>query len=896
MYDCNRLLQYADSAEADFSALLQQRRRRRRRDDSNNRFSNQNDNLYNDPKASFGHPDPPNLHMFRLCNDESNSPDCVIVIAYTRHTISAQLLHSTNSGKYTTSKNQPIEICMLIPEDDNDGDDDDNLESENNDDDCTLEYITCLNAVVLEHLELTTIAANDKIHVFPDTQRLEHDNFVEESQKSLETQEMSTDPSILKSWSGSFTSASSLLNENQPNNFRFAIIFGTNHSHLYTVEVKVERSNTGSDGNNENLWNMERVNITSPVVATASHVTMFHVLPIDTSATFLDTQDVRGSRTKYRRKGLYRIHSLSSIGDEKSKHSAFPFMPTGGIQNISTFRIPNRRKLSVYAWVTYGDGTIVRLHHAAFFPTVWLRGADEQKSIETFLCDAGCSTIKSVIVRYKVRLPSTIMNSPYSVPMVVPLPLNYPSPLGNIPFPISGYISDDTSDCEIKPESGVCDSLLFPPPTLQALVFGQGGPSDALPTLCFYTSEHQYINEKHESFGDLVDDSHTLADSNILGSVTKTLLGSAMGALRWGFGNTSEKSREFEKVDESDLNSRYEGSRHTRTCDESSSSLGVADEENSIHDSTGTISPFPSLWQRPIELCASIEFHDAPRQIEFCSVDPDGSLAAATDGLGRVLLIDLESKQLIRMWKGFRESRCYWHQTQHPTHPDRISLYLVIHSHQRRIVEVWKVRHGARVLSRQVGRDAIIVPCRTWSRDTELSTCYILHSRLSGTTLNHLENIVVGDATPVSLQPISSSESVRSSSLISRSVPLNESSEASVTSVRSAALRLQRLQQLLSTTTVEFTMDDVEKSLQDIKSLSDLSIALDLLAVGTLLEIRLGITDSSFHKSSVKYCSDILNKALRKSYDNASNPHANTNPHIRVLSKKIAYHSQVRRS
>jgi hypothetical protein len=35
-------------------------------------------------------------------------------------------------------------------------------------------------------------------------------------------------------------------------------------------------------------------------------------------------------------------------------------------------------------------------------------------------------------------------------------------------------------------------------------------------------------------------------------------------------------------------------------------------------------SPFPSLWNQPISLYAGLEFHDAPRKVEFCSIDPDG--------------------------------------------------------------------------------------------------------------------------------------------------------------------------------------------------------------------------------------------------------------------------------
>eukprot|EP00957_Ditylum_brightwellii_P185733 14140625-Ditylum_brightwellii.AAC.1 len=57
---------------------------------------------------------------------------------------------------------------------------------------------------------------------------------------------------------------------------------------------------------------------------------------------------------------------------------------------------------------------------------------------------------------------------------------------------------------------------------------------------------------------------------------------------------------------------------------------------------------------------------DPPRRFTSITVDPNGNLAAAADTLGRVLLIDLETKQVVRLWKGVREAVCFWIQLPRP--------------------------------------------------------------------------------------------------------------------------------------------------------------------------------------------------------------------------------------
>lgn len=126
------------------------------------------------------------------------------------------------------------------------------------------------------------------------------------------------------------------------------------------------------------------------------------------------------------------------------------------------------------------------------------------------------------------------------------------------------------------------------------------------------------------------------------------------------------------------------------------------------------ISPmYLSLHDEQSRLFAGFEIHDPPRQITSVSVEPDGNLAATTDTLGRVLLVDLDTKQIVRVFKGYREASCAWIEVPRPNihkaWQKKKILYLAILSRQRRVIDIYRIRHGSRVLTTQVGRDAQLI-------------------------------------------------------------------------------------------------------------------------------------------------------------------------------------------
>ncbi|KAJ3171776.1 Rab3 GTPase-activating protein non-catalytic subunit [Geranomyces variabilis] len=82
-------------------------------------------------------------------------------------------------------------------------------------------------------------------------------------------------------------------------------------------------------------------------------------------------------------------------------------------------------------------------------------------------------------------------------------------------------------------------------------------------------------------------------------------------------------------------------------------------------------------------------------------------LAALTDNLGRVLLVDVEEGEIIRIWKGMRDAQCGWQQVW-SAELARVQLMLVIYT-ARGVLEVFCVRHGPRRSAVFVGQDMRLV-------------------------------------------------------------------------------------------------------------------------------------------------------------------------------------------
>jgi hypothetical protein len=240
--------------------------------------------------------------------------------------------------------------------------------------------------------------------------------------------------------------------------------------------------------------------------------------------------------------------------------------------------------------------------------------------------------------------------------------------------------------------------------------------------------------------------------------------------------------------------------------------------------------------------------------------------------MGRVLLIDLSTKQVIRLWKGYREATCHWIQgycaeqeegnpssttakSAEPSWKRKSAKYLVVHSRLRRVVEVWRIRHGSRVTSIPVGRDAQIIPCTLGLYPNHLASCFILHRSAPGSSsgggggtgscmqANQLEKIHL-DAQQRLLHQQQQIQQQQETEFI---MPIKGGSGGGGRGMLSQqgstnhSLRLQHLRQILSTTNFEYSKDDVHQALLQIKALGDLATCLDLIATASVLEERLGV-------------------------------------------------------
>jgi Rab3 GTPase-activating protein regulatory subunit N-terminus len=773
----------------------------------------------------FGHPPAPKLTMFRFDDND----DCVLMVAMTKRCISAQVL-TRQSPKDTGSKTQgPILVTKLGST----MDDRSQQPSRQQQQHSIEETISSMTMVALEDLSLITAMETHSSSVVlddnPSKKRVQFDqppplpgnNDAEQATakiKNLQLRGFVSDERVYLP--------------------RVAVVFGTNTSRVLSVEMR---------------FSAETQSIVLPLSDPLDP------LPLDP------------------------MHLLKKIQDEQ----LVPFAPVGGVNQLATFAISHQQQQRgldnakkqqsnhpmAYVWVSYGDGTILRIHHAAFFQSVV---GDE------LLARPGVSLVPNKPALHErltmqhipllLRCETKISKKDFASFSIVPFPKHHPSPLAPLPpfkpphekddcAPIAGVISDQEDkedDHDEEDVAEICEAVLYAKPTAAA------GTVEIFPTLCFYTSEDQFLG-RVEGHGRRAAPSTSFADAPILGAVvggTKAVVGGLVGALAWGFGSSTPAPAPAQSTD------------------------------RDKQDEKPTLVPagcFPLLRKSAglVKLYAGYELHDSPRQVESFIIDPEGNLGATTDSFGRVILIELSTKQVVRMWKGFRDASCCWLEvprssaSSDATQPMRKSLFLVIHSRQRRIVEAYRVRHGPCVKSFQVGRDAQVVSCSEWSSRVHgvgayLTSCYIVHGNTAGAN------------TPRVLEKIDLQEN-EGSAARDESHKSNQSSlSPSATNPKEAALRLQRLQQLLANTNVPCQLADVHNALMQIKSLKDLATCLDRLAVATVLESKMGVKGTDFQKTALSYCRESLKEAVK----NATGDPA-SNPHVKLLATKIVYHTQV---
>jgi hypothetical protein len=515
--------------------------------------------------------------------------------------------------------------------------------------------------------------------------------------------------------------------------------------------------------------------------------------------------------------------TISSGASSETKSTGFA--PEGGVTSLQPFHLWRDGEMRTHVWISWGDGTAVRLHHAGFFASVLQKHTEsdvKETPIEKILGEP--------LIKWQTMLPS------YTTCTVIPLPKYHPSPLA----PCGVWNSLPANDKKLGDDFGDEKQDEYQDQIYEAAVYCPTNQED-FPTMAFYTSENQMEASPLMTMPDVEEEEEFGLTSMIVGGIVGLLTGGRQKAA------------------------------------ESSDQTKIIVSKNQKWDPA---IPFASMNFDPVKLFAGYEIHDPPRQISHCSIDPEGDLAAIADTLGRVSLIDLSSKSIIRMWKGFRDSNCHWIQlpkvnVQSPWIKSK-QLYLLIHCRQRKVIEIYKTRHGGRIFQQKVHRESQVISCRELSPGVGyVTSCYIAHStEASNANLNQIQKIEfdVPDAQTLNLTPSNTNQK-----------PVDTVLQQS----QEAALKLNHLKQLLDDTNVECQSVDVYKSLEKITSLEDLSTALDFLATASILEERMAVEGATFQKLAVSLCKQKLDEAV------AISPSQTDNPHIQLLAFKIAYYTQI---
>ncbi|XP_068666172.1 uncharacterized protein [Aristolochia californica] len=147
---------------------------------------------------------------------------------------------------------------------------------------------------------------------------------------------------------------------------------------------------------------------------------------------------------------------------------------------------------------------------------------------------------------------------------------------------------------------------------------------------------------------------------------------------------------------------------------------------------------------------------DQLRRGEKLTLSPSGSLAAITDSLGRILLLDTQALVVVRLWKGYRDASCLFmemlvgkdgasssNSAYYELSKSDYCLCLAIHAPRKGIVEVWKMRLGPRLLA---------IPCPKGSKILQPSYRFGSSSAVSPSSYIPLEVLLLnGDSGQVSV-------------------------------------------------------------------------------------------------------------------------------------------------
>jgi len=772
------------------------------------------------------------------------------------------------------------------------------------------------------------------------------------------------------------------LNDNMDSNIRgldCVLVLGTNQNHVYSIEMTIAKQKLPKTTNETPqlpfVWaihtNEQPCNPFSNKNNLILEMTKMPV-PYEALPLYHDIQSMhqqQRKKQKHKKKDesstlteekeeiedsffLDQSSDADSDDDEEnledcenllSQQQTNPFSPQGGVTDIVFYNQTSSNANITdqpLVWISYGDGTAVRLSLVRFFPSTNQHVAYIKHGInakgDTLSSSSGSDDDEDQEVQSENS--NTVDNSSNKdvlrahllfnyFPPLFPNALNSDDPDENIvsqehpvirvlplPNPSSVSLLNDCHHNPIENKNGKIHNSENNFPLVQAMTYTTTTDNDPsstamMPAYQVYSSfadADSNTNKNNLSNGGLssyLDEDTSIADSLIGG--TKALARYAMGM--WGSSNSKITDvPNIENINENHLSDRNllnplsppACKRRNNDVKEVQKQHSSIIEKKSNITSSATIVPLPGR----------LNFIDPPRRITSMSVDPTCTMVATCDTLGRISLIDLEAGgQTVRMWKGLRDATCHWitlprsmddyqepssniemeddHSkrkiiSNHVLSMNRVRMvsFLVIHARQRRVVEVWRTRHGPRVKAIQsVGKGVKLIQCRGLG---DVTRCFIVRPSITvtGGEVSRIEEINIANlpssrlATNSVENDLSFSGSVTGDGTgVVDGTVASESSDgtrnrkyATGKNNKSGTLHLQMLKQILSSDSSimqRSTPEDVYDILEQMTSLVDLGVALDVLGKSTHLEEEMGAEGSTFHSHVLELCQFRLEEA-----------------------------------
>lgn len=197
-----------------------------------------------------------------------------------------------------------------------------------------------------------------------------------------------------------------------------------------------------------------------------------------------------------------------------------------------------------------------------------------------------------------------------------------------------------------------------------------------------------------------------------------------------------------------------------------------------------------------ISLQESNGLRDDRRNISSVVLDPSLKYALCSDNLGRVLLVDVETNMVIRLWKGVREAQCGWIQEAKDNRSSPL-LYICIYSPKRGFVEIFSALHGPKIRTITVGVQARLLTTVGPSSSTAitlsqrattcLSSCAILRVNNASQEAPKMEVFKLDHIPPPSTPSSSSASLSRSRSEVTVQAPLSLTAAVSVSDISEEA-------------------------------------------------------------------------------------------------------------